>query len=77
MATKKELEDRIAVLEAQIALLRAQRPINVLPRPSDTPWPAPYQPYWAVQPAYPYQVWCGANTSVGAKGTFTVNASAA
>jgi hypothetical protein len=59
MASKKELEDRIARLEAELAILKAQRPIRVLPRPSDVPWP--YGPW---DRRYP-QVWCGTSTSGG------------
>lgn len=66
MATKKELEDRIAALEVEVALLRAQRPIQVLPRPADVPWPRDW--YW------PPQAWCGTGTVVGVKNTFAVNA---
>lgn len=66
MATKKELEARIAVLEAEIALLKAQRPITVLP-----PGPVP------AAPLPTGQVWCGAGGfSPAAKGQFTINVSA-
>lgn len=62
MATK-ELEDRIAALEAQIEILKAQKPVTVLPRPADVPWPYPYQPYWAVPPTYPTRIFCGTKSS--------------
>lgn len=49
MASKKELEERLAALEVEVALLRAQvhhQPMKVLPRPSDVPWPRDWNPYW-------------------------------
>lgn len=60
MATKKELEARIAALEVEIALLKARQPITVLPKPADVPWPHPndFNPYW------PPKVWCGVGTGM-------------
>lgn len=45
MASKKKLRARIAELETEVAILKAQRPMTVLPRTADVPWPRDYWPY--------------------------------
>lgn len=70
MATKKELETRIAVLEAEIALLKAQRPIMVLPRPADVPWPRDTWPIGGPP------IMCGTSISPAIQSQCTINAAA-
>lgn len=55
--TIKELEKRVAQLEVELALLRAQQP--AIPYPAMVPtWPV-YFPYWHK----PYEVWCSNSTT--------------
>lgn len=60
--TKKELEARIAVLEAQVALLLSKPSFPMgpvgpsLPRPSDVAWPKTFPMIWNTSPSAPYTI---------------------
>lgn len=65
MATKKELEERIAQLEAEVALLRARPVAPVGPIQVDPRW----HPY-----GWP-QVWCTTESGPAVASPYTINCS--
>lgn len=54
-----ELEDQVAALQLELAILRAQQAVKIVQTPPWQPYPYTYPPYTTG----PLKIWCGGVTS--------------